>query len=527
LEFIHTVSHPDIDKIALQRKIQELTALYEISRELAMSLDLKSTCQKVMEVLATTLGMTRGTLTLLDDRTGELAIEVAHGLSKEAIARGRYRMGEGITGKVLQTGEPVVIPNIGKEPLFVDKTKSRGDIVRQNISFLCVPVKVKGETLGVLSADRLFTDENINLEEDIRILSVVASLIGQAVKLNRMFTESKRNLIETNLALRQELKSKYKLEHVIGTSKRMQELFALVEQVSQSKVTILLRGESGTGKELIAHAIHYHSPRAEQPFIKLSCAALPETLMESELFGHEKGAFTGAIRAKPGRFELADGGTIFLDEVGDIPLSIQVKLLRVLQEKKFERVGGTKTHSVDVRIITATNRDLELAIQQKQFREDLYYRLNVLPIFIPPLRDRKEDIPALVDNFIARFSTDYGKPVRVSPEALKLLEQYYWPGNVRELENCIERLVVQARTDIIQPGDIPTQIRVPAELPSTAAIVSKRTLTKTVEEIEKEQVTAAMVKCGGVQARAARLLGLTPRQLGYKLKKYNIDVVKP
>lgn len=512
------------DQSSLERKIQELTALYEISRELAKSLDLKSSCQKVMEVLATTLGMKRGTLTLLDDRTGELAIEVAHGLSKEAIARGRYRIGEGITGKVLQTGEPVVIPNIGTEPMFADKTQSRGDISRQNISFLCIPVKVTGETLGVLSADRLFTDKNVNLDEDIRILSVVASLIGQAVKLNRMFTESKRNLIETNLALRQELKSKYKLEHVIGTSKRMQEVFALVEQVSQSKVTILLRGESGTGKELIAHAIHYHSPRAEQPFIKFSCAALPETLLESELFGHEKGAFTGAIRAKPGRFELADGGTMFLDEIGDISLSMQVKLLRVLQEKKFERVGGTKTYSVDVRIITATNRDLEVAMQQKQFREDLYYRLNVIPIFIPPLRDRKEDIPALVENFLARFNLDYGKQIRVVPETLKLLEQYSWPGNVRELENCIERLVVQAKTDIIQPRDLPTQIQVHIDLPSIPALVSKGTLTKTVEEIEKEQVTAAMVKCGGVQARAARLLGLTPRQLGYKLKKYHIDI---
>lgn len=515
------------NQLALERKVQELTALYEISRELALSLDLQSTCQKVMEVLANTLGMTRGTLTLLDDRTGELAIEVAHGMSKEAIARGKYHIGEGITGKVLQTGDPMAIPNIGKEPLFLDKTKSRGDITRQNISFICVPVKVKGETLGVLSADRLFTDENVNLEEDIRILSVVASLIGQAVLFNRLFTESKRNLIDTNIALRQELKAKYKLEHVIGNSKGMQEIFALVEQVSQSKVTILLRGESGTGKELIAHAIHYHSPRAEQPFIKLSCAALPETLLESELFGHEKGAFTGAIRAKPGRFELADGGTIFLDEIGDIPLSIQVKLLRVLQEKKFERVGGTKTYSVDVRIIAATNRDLEQAMQEKQFREDLYYRLNVLPIFIPPLRDRKEDISALVDNFLNRFNVEYGKQVRIIPETLMLLEQYHWPGNVRELENCIERLVVQARTDIVQPDDLPTQIRVPAELPSSAALVPEGALTKTVEEIEKEQITAAMIKCGGVQARAARLLGLTPRQLGYKLKKYDINIPIP
>jgi Nif-specific regulatory protein len=516
------------DRTALERKVQELTAFYEISRELALSLDLKSACQKVMEVLANTLGMTRGTLTLLDVRTGELAIEVAHGMPKEAIARGRYRMGEGITGKVLQTGEPMVIPNIGKEPLFLDKTRSREENYRQKNSFLCIPVKIKGETLGVLSVDRLFTDEPMVLEEDVRILSVVASLIGQAVKLNQFITDSKRNLIETNLALRQELRAKYKLEHVIGTSKRMQEVFALVEQVSQSKATILLRGESGTGKELIAHAIHYHSPRAEQPFIKLSCAALPETLLESELFGHEKGAFTGAIRSKPGRFELADGGTLFLDEIGDIPLSIQVKLLRVLQEKKFERVGGTKTIAVDVRFITATNRDLETAMQEKHFREDLYYRLNVVPIFIPSLRERKEDIPALVVHFLHRFSIEYGKELRISPATLSYLEHYPWPGNVRELENCIERLVVQARTEIIVPEDLPVQFRVPSStnILSTSATPTfpTGTLSKTIEEIEKEQITAALTKCGRVQARAARSLGITPRQLGYKVKKYNISV---
>ena len=377
----------------------------------------------------------------------------------------------------------------------------------------------------------LFRSEPVVLEEDVRILSVVASLIGQAVKLNQMITESKRNLLETNLALRQELKSKYKLDNVIGTSKRMQEVFTLVEQVSQSKVTVLLRGESGTGKELIAHAIHYHSPRAEQPFIKLSCAALPETLLESELFGHEKGAFTGAIRAKPGRFELADGGTLFLDEIGDIPLSIQVKLLRVLQEKKFERVGGTKTISVDVRIITATNRDLEAAMQQKLFREDLYYRLNVVPIFIPPLRERKEDIPALIDSFLHRFSAEYGKEVRISPSVLASLAYYPWPGNVRELENCVERLMVQTRGDLIERDDLPVQLQVPSAtgvtaIPTTPTIPTG-TLSKTVEEIEKEQITTAMIKCGGVQARAARLLGITPRQLGYKLKKYNISVPIP
>ncbi|MCX7919042.1 MAG: nif-specific transcriptional activator NifA [bacterium] len=515
------------DQLDLERKLQELTALYEISRDLAMSFNLKSTCQKVMEVLSQILGMTRGVLILRDMVTDELAIEVIHGFSQSEIADKKNQVVNQGTTKVFQSGLTALIPRRGNEPILLTHPKSVSKFVRQEILFICVPIKVNGETLGVLGADRLFT-ENTGLAEDIRVLNVIASLIAQAVKLNQMITESQRNLLETNLALKQELKSKYKLENVIGTSKRMQEVFALVEQVSKSKVTVLLRGESGTGKELIAHAIHYHSPRAEQPFIKLSCAALPETLLESELFGHEKGAFTGAIKSKPGRFELADGGTLFLDEIGDIPLTTQVKLLRVLQEKKFERVGGTKTISVDVRIIAATNRDLETAIRQKQFREDLYYRLNVVPIFIPPLRDRKEDIPALVDSFLTRFNLEYGKELRISPEALYQLERYPWPGNVRELENCIERLVVQTRGDVIQPNDLPIQLQISA-LPETndskiSQLVSGNSLLTKVEELEKEQITAAMIKCGGVQARAARLLGITPRQLQYKLKKYRISI---
>ena len=434
-------------------KILELTALYEISKALASSLDLKVTSLKILEILTTVLGMQRGTLSLLDPNTGELAIEVAYGLSNQEQERGRFKVGEGVTGQVFETGEPILIPDIGKEPLFLNRTRSRGDIRLRNIAFLCIPVKAHGETIGVLSVDRLFEESEISLEEDMRVLTVVASLIGQAVKLGQIVEHEKKNLIEENVLLQRQLRDKYRLANIVGISKRMIEVYEAVERVSGTRATVLLRGESGTGKELIARAVHYNSPRANGPFIKLSCAALPETLLESELFGHEKGAFTGATQKRQGRFELADGGTLFLDEIGEISPTTQVKLLRVLQETRFERVGGDKTIEVDVRLIAATNRDLEKAIREGTFREDFYYRLNVVPIFLPSLRDRKEDIPLLVERFLQKFNTQNNKRVKLIPAVTDLLTHYDWPGNVRELENCIERMVVMTKSETIHPAE--------------------------------------------------------------------------
>ena len=367
------------------RKIQELTTLYEVSHAMAATLDVKAVLNQVLEILSRKLEMNRGTFTLLDKATGHLGIMAAHGLTKEEIARGKYKIGEGVTGKVVERGEPMIIPDIGKEPLFLNRTRARGDIKRQNVSFICVPIKVKGETLGVLSVDRLFKDSDVAFEEDVRLLTIVASLAGQNLKIHQMIEKDKEKLLEEKRELQTELKGKYSLDNVVGTAKSMQEVYKAVQRVAPSRTTVMIRGESGTGKELIARAVHYNSPRAEKPFIKVSCAALPETLLESELFGHEKGSYTGASEMVKGRFELADGGTLFLDEIGDISLSTQVKLLRVLQEKKFERVGGVRTLAVDVRIIAATNRNLEKAIAEGKFREDLYYRLNVVPIFLPSL----------------------------------------------------------------------------------------------------------------------------------------------
>ncbi len=509
------------------RKIQELTALYEISHAMASILEFKTISNQILEILSKLLDMNRGTVTLLDKKTGQLSIEAAHGLTKEEIERGKYKIGEGITGKVVEKGEPMIVPDIGKEPLFLNRTRARGDVKRQNISFICIPIKVKGETLGVLSVDRLFKDADISFEEDVRLLSIVASLIGQNLKIHQMIERDKEKLLEENRELQSELKGKYKLDNIVGSAKSMVEVYKAVQKVAPTRTTVMIRGESGTGKELIARAVHYNSPRAEKPFIKVSCAALPETLLESELFGHEKGSYTGASEMVKGRFELADGGTLFLDEIGDISLATQVKLLRVLQEKKFERVGGVKTITSDVRIIAATNRNLEKAIGEGKFREDLYYRLNVVPVFLPPLRDRKEDIPLLLNHFLAKYNDENKTHFKMAPEVVARLTNYRWPGNVRELENTIERMSIMAKGNVLTIEDVPLPLDLgsnqaagaPAE---SASISSVSTGGATLTEIEKMKVMEAMERCGGVQAKACKFLGITPRQLGYKLKKYKI-----
>jgi Nif-specific regulatory protein len=305
----------------------------------------------------------------------------------------------------------------------------------------------------------------------------------------------------------------------------MRAIMQEIAQAAPSRSTVLLRGESGTGKELVARALHRLSDRGQQPFVKLNCAALPESLLESELFGHERGAFTGAVKTRRGRFELADHGTLFLDEIGDISLATQIKLLRVLQERTFERVGGSRSLTVDVRIIAATNADLEEAVRTRHFREDLYYRLHVVPIVLPPLRERKEDIPLLVGHFLQRFNAENHKALKISSPAMDLIVGYEWPGNVRELENCIERMVVMARREIIAPEDVPLPINIHMPIAPPRVLFPESTastLPKAVADIERERLLEALRRSGGVQTRAATLLGITPRQLGYKLKKYHI-----
>ena len=502
-----------------ESKTIELTALYEISKLLGSSLNARSNLRGVMRVLAEYLDMNRGTVALRDD--GGVSIIAAHGMTEEEIKRGRYKLGEGIIGRVAKLGSPIVIPNIGEEPLFLNKTGARQMIKRENVSFLCVPIKFKNEVMGVLSVDRLFGAKGVSFEEDLRLLKIIASLIAQSVKLHRELERERVAFLEEKENLNHQLKGKYSVDNIIGQSDGMQEVFEAVHRVAPSRANVLLRGESGTGKELVAKAIHFMSPRAREPFIKFNCASIPEGLLESELFGHEKGAFTGAMTMRKGRFELADKGTIFLDEVGDLPVTLQPKILRVLQEKEFERVGGEKTIKVDVRLIAATSRDLEELVSSGRFREDLYYRLNVVPLYLPPLRERKVDIPVLVDYFLAKYNEENAKSVKITPEVLDALTGYDWPGNVRELENTIERLVVMSAKKVIALADLPLNIR-DGSLKAARAIPARDALPAAIADIEKAQILDALKKTGWVQARAARLLGLTPRQIGYKIKRYGI-----
>ncbi|HLA50398.1 MAG TPA: nif-specific transcriptional activator NifA [Thermodesulfovibrionia bacterium] len=495
------------------RKNRELTAILEVSRVLTTSFDLEKNLSSAMSALGSLLEMQRGCVFLLDPLSGELRIVAAHGLTKENIEKGKYRIGEGIVGRVLEKKIPMVISNIGKEPLFLNKTGSRPE--KDGISFLCVPIEFKNEALGVLSVDRIYSKELGGVDDDLRVLKIVASLIAQFIKLWGSYEKIEKE----KEGLKRELKGKYKIENIIGQSDKMQEVFEEVHRVAPSKTTVLLRGESGTGKELIAKAIHYMSPRNKGPFIKFNCASIPEGLLESELFGHEKGAFTGAISSRKGRFELADGGTIFLDEIGDLPAALQPKILRVLQEKEFERVGSEKTIKVDVRVIAATSRNLEKLVSHDKFREDLYYRLNVIPILLPPLKERGEDIPILIEYFLKKFNKENNRAVVLDNNALQVLLNYDWPGNVRELENTIERLVVMSRSDKITASDLP----IPLGIKRIKSQAESTSLTSDIEDIEKINILNALEKTGWVQAKAAKLLGITPRQIGYKIKKYNIE----
>ncbi|MBW2100549.1 MAG: sigma 54-interacting transcriptional regulator, partial [Deltaproteobacteria bacterium] len=368
------------------KRIEETTLLYEISKALNENLDLKKSLYRVLEILSESMDMIRGTITILNPLRNEISIEVAHGLSKTAMHKGKYKLGEGITGRVIQTGNAVVISKISQEPMFLDRTKSRKVKQDQELSFICVPIKKGTQVIGAVSVDKPYS-EVYPLKNGKKIMSVVAAMIAiQVINLERINLE-KEQLKKENTRLRNELEKRYRINNIIGNSNKMREVYQMISQVCRSNATVLIRGESGTGKELIANSIHYNSNRANHPFVKINCAALPINLIESELFGHEKGAFTGAINKKIGKFELADKGTLFLDEIGSIDESVQVKLLRVLQEKEFERVGGITTIKSDVRIIAATNKNLELAVENETFRGDLYYRLNVFPIYNPPLRE--------------------------------------------------------------------------------------------------------------------------------------------
>jgi Nif-specific regulatory protein len=498
---------------------RELQLLYHVSRLLDTSLDLREIVSPVLEALAAHMNMNYGTLTLLNRKTGDILIEAAHGLSPQQARRGRYKLGEGVTGQVILTGEPAVIPRKSESPLLLDKTRRGKDA---DTSFICVPIKVGQEVVGALSVDQTFVPD-ANLQEDARLLSIIASLIAQAVKLRRIAQEERDRLAEENERLKQELRERFRPSNIVGNSHEMQQVYDQIAQVSKSNATVLILGETGTGKELVAHAIHYNSDRTDKPFVKAHCAALPENLIESELFGHVKGAFTGAIADRKGRFEMAHGGTLFLDEIGDVPPAIQIKLLRVLQEREFERVGDTRTMKVNVRMLAATNRNLQEMVAQGKFREDLYYRLNVFPIYVPPLRTRKTDVVLLADFFLEKYAKEQGKRVRrLSSAVIDMLMSYHWPGNVRELENCLERAVLVAEGDVIHPYHLPPTLQT-AEASGTAVTGS---LKERVDAFERDLIVDALKSTRGNMAAAARNLETTQRIFGYKVHQYAIEPKK-
>ncbi len=506
--------------------MEDLTLLYEIIQTLTAPGPLPRNLQQILKILAQREDMERATITILNPETNEIQIEVAQGLTAEARRRGRYKLGEGITGRVVETGEPMVVPRVSQEPLFLNRTRTRGR-EKDELSFLCVPIKINHQTIGALSVDRHFQD--LNLDRDLRLLTIIASIIAQAGNNLLLLDREKEKLRNENLQLKGALKERYRVGNIIGNSSRMRQVFEMIHRVAKSNATILIRGESGTGKELVANAIHYNSARASKPFIKVNLAALPETLVESELFGHEKGAFTGALQRKQGRFELAQGGTIFLDEIGDLSSNVQLKLLRVIQEREFTRLGGTTTLKADVRLIAATHRDLEKLVADGAFRDDLYYRLNVFPIYLPPLRERKTDITLLAEHFLEKYAKENNQPVpRLSQSAVDLLMQYFWPGNIRELENVIERALLVCDGDTILSSHLPPSLQSRWTSGATAAgheadSPERLSLAAQVENLERELIIEALAATRGNQSAAADYLDTSLRIMGYKIKRYGLD----
>ncbi|MEN3336315.1 MAG: Nif-specific regulatory protein [Blastocatellia bacterium] len=499
-------------------EIKKLSTLLEVSQALSGTLNLKAALHRVLEILEQQHGMIRSAVMLLNEATSELTIEAANGITADG-QRQRYRLGEGIMGRVVESSKPIVVPMVSREPLFLHRAAPRRDLSKQELSFISVPITLNRKSVGAIGVDLKFKKDR-DFDRTVRFLRVIASMIAQALRMQRSVEAERQRLLDENIHLRQELRERYDFTNIIGNSGPMRQVYEQVAQVAPTNTTVLIRGESGTGKELIAHSIHYNSPRARKPFIKVSVAALPDTLIESELFGYEKGAFTGAQSRKKGRFELAEGGTLFLDEIGDLNLSTQVKLLRVLQEREFERLGGIETIKVNVRVIAATNKDLEKAIAESTFREDLYYRLNVFTIFVPPLRERKSDVLQLADHFLEKFAREHNKHIkRISTPAIDMLTAYHWPGNVRELENCLERGVLVCDGHVVHGHHLPPTLQTAAE----SGTITRLPLDAAVSAYESDLIQDALKTARGNRARAAKLLSTTERILGYKVKKYGID----
>ena len=496
---------------------KELKVLYDIATMISDSIPIEKSLEKSLQLLKKVLNLENCAIYKIEDEM--LNIYASIGFNKHQKIISEFRIGEGATGLAAKAKEAVVIENVHNDILFLNKSGNRDS---NTISYIAVPMIVNDKVIGVVSAN-LTKLTSMDFDETERILSIISSLFAQTINTRTILEQEKEKLVELKQYYKMEWDSKvHNFGDIIGDSKKMKDVYNIIERIAQSNVTVLVRGETGTGKELIAAAIHKRSQRKDEPFIKLNCAAITDTLLESELFGHEKGAFTDAKETRKGRFELADGGTLFLDEIGDISASAQVKLLRVLQEREFERVGGAKTIKVNVRLVAATNRDLEQMVKDGEFREDLYYRLNVIPIDLPPLRKRGKDIELLVNFFLERAIKNHKKVVKITDEAMDKLMKYPWPGNVRELENTLERIVLMGDEKGISAADM--LLLLPA-LKNETIVDEYKAIpmeNKTLEELEKEAVLCALKQCEYNQSNAADMLGISVRQIGYKMKKYGI-----
>jgi Nif-specific regulatory protein len=567
-----------------------LTGIYEISKILTAPNRLEATLSNVINFLSSFMQMRHGVISLLPD-DGIPDITVGTGWDEGTDDRYRTRLPEKAIGQIVAAAMPLAVESVAEHSAFsAADVQMLGASDKTRVSFIGVPIRIDSKVVGTLTIDRQWEDRSaLRMDVDVRFLTMVANLIGLTVHLQRMVLRDRERLIAESHRLQKalsELKPEAKstaherkdkevvVDGIIGDSPVVRALLAKVVIVAKSHSPVLLRGESGTGKELVAKAIHELSPRARGPFIKINCAALPESVLESELFGHEKGAFTGAINSRKGRFELADKGTLFLDEIGEISPAFQAKLLRVLQEQEFERVGGNNTIKVNVRIVAATNRNLEEAVARNEFRSDLYYRISVVPMMLPPLRDRSGDIPLLADEFLKRFNKENGRALAFHPGAIDVLMGCGFPGNVRELENCVRRTATMAQGLAIVADDFacrhneclssmlwkghseyasprrpevllpivarsapapgaagatspPATSQPPAAtLPTTAPAAGHASAASAAdgELSERERLVNAMERAGWVQAKAARILGLTPRQIGYALKKHAIEI---
>ena len=502
-----------------KRHIKELETLAEIARKLSSRSQQEEVLLEVIDVLEKSREIQRGTIMLLTVDGRELRVEAVKDRRVREAEGMAYRRGEGIIGQVLESGQLRIVPLVADEPRFKGRLHGRLD---EHLSFICVPIIVENETVGTLSGDCEAKPMD-ELTEMARFLSIVASMVANDVTARRAARMEREALESENLRLRAEMMEKFHPENMIGNSHLMHEVYTRIHQVAATETTVLIRGESGTGKELVASAIHYSSPRADKPFVKINCAALNENLLESELFGHEKGAFTGALQTRIGRVQEAEGGTLFLDEIGDFSPTTQVKLLRVLQERTYERVGSNEPRKANVRIIAATNADLETAILENRFRQDLFYRINVFPIYLPPLRARKDDVLLLTNFFMRKYSAQMKVQIRrVSTPAINMLMAYHWPGNVRELENTIEYAVLMGKEDgVIHGHDLPPTLQTPVAIAATGS--NQHTLKARVAMLERDLIVDSLKRHRGTISAAARELGITERMVRYKIQKLDID----